>query len=73
MKNAAANYFQPDNKVVVVGMADGLLSIQHRKEPTDPSTKKSRTSKKSSYRYTLDSHKYQPKKVRNATSHSPEK
>ena len=57
------NCLQPDNKVVVVGMADGLLSIRHRKDTTGGATKKSRTSKKSSYRYTLESHRYKPKKV----------
>ncbi|KAK2184547.1 hypothetical protein NP493_261g01017 [Ridgeia piscesae] len=60
----------PDNKVVVVGMADGLLSIRHRKDTTGGATKKSRTSKKSSYRYTLESHRYKPKKDDHVVVHN---
>ena len=48
-------------------MADGLLSIQHRKEPQEPSEVKKKK-KKSSYRYTLDSQKYLPRKVQTSTS-----
>ena len=41
--------YQPDDNLLVVGMADGLLSIQKRK--TDDAKVKTKPKKKTSFRY----------------------
>ncbi|XP_064618659.1 U3 small nucleolar RNA-associated protein 15 homolog [Lineus longissimus] len=51
----------PDDSVICVGMADGLLSIQHRK-PEDTPDKKVKKKKKVSYRYSVKGKQYTPSK-----------
>ncbi|XP_014681803.1 PREDICTED: U3 small nucleolar RNA-associated protein 15 homolog [Priapulus caudatus] len=52
-----------DDKTVVVGMADGLLSIQHRRpEITKEEREETRLKKKSSYKYILQARTHLPSK-----------
>ncbi len=50
-------YLQPDDAALVVGMADGLVSIQHKKpEVKHTAAQVKKQQKKASYKYTLMDH-----------------